>query len=128
MSHFSQLKTQIRDLSALKSALSDIGVPWQAGSQPLRGYQGSTVNAEVVIPQDNGYDIGFRWNGSSYELVADMQFWQMPWSVESFLQKVTQKYALKAVLSASQDQGFRVAEQTQQADGSVRLVLQRWHG
>ena len=128
MSHFSQLKTQIRDLSALKSALSDIGVPWQAGSQPLRGYQGSTVNAEVVIPQDNGYDIGFRWNGSSYELVADMQFWQMPWSVESFLQKVTQKYALKAVLSASQDQGFSVAEQIQQADGSVRLVLQRWHG
>jgi hypothetical protein len=128
MSHFSQLKTQIRDLSALKSALSDIGVPWQAGSQPLRGYQGSTVNAEVVIPQDNGYDIGFRWNGSCYELVADMQYWQMPWSVESFLQKVTQKYALKAVLAASQDQGFRVAEQTQQADGSVRLVLQRWHG
>ncbi len=128
MSHFSQLKTQIRDLSALKSALSDIGVPWQAGGQTLRGYQGSTINAEVVIPQDNGYDIGFRWNGSSYELVADMQFWQMPWSVESFLQKVTQKYALKAVLAASQDQGFSVAEQTQQADGSVRLVLQRWHG
>jgi len=128
MSHFSQLKTQIRDLSALKSALSEIGVPWQAGSQTVRGYQGSTINAEVVIPQDNGYDIGFRWNGSCYELVADMQYWQMPWSVESFLQKVTQKYALKAVLAASQDQGFRVAEQTQQADGSVRLVLQRWHG
>jgi Protein of unknown function (DUF1257). len=128
MSHFSQLKTQIRDLSALKSALSEIGVPWQAGSQTVRGYQGNTINAEVVIPQDNGYDIGFRWNGSCYELVADMQYWQMPWSVESFLQKVTQKYALKAVLAASQDQGFRVAEQTQQADGSVRLVLQRWHG
>jgi len=128
MSHFSQLKTQIRDLSVLESALSDLGVPWQAGRQTLRGYQGSTATAEVVIPQDNGYDIGFRWNGSSYELVADMQFWQMPWSVESFLQKVTQKYALKAVLSASQDQGFSVAEQTQQADGSVRLVLQRWHG
>jgi len=128
MSHFSQLKTQIRDLSALQSALSDMGVPWQAGNQTVRGYQGSTIDAAVVIPQSNGYDIGFRWNGSSYELLADMQYWQMPWSVESFLQKVTQKYALKAVLGASQDQGFSVAEQTQQADGSIRLILQRWHG
>ncbi len=126
MSHFSQIKTQIRDLSALEAALSDMGVSWQSGA--VRGYQGATLNAEVVIPQSNGYDIGFRWNGSSYELVADMQYWQMPWSVESFLQKVTQRYALRAVLSASQEQGFGVAEQTQQADGSVRLVLQRWHG
>jgi hypothetical protein len=128
MSHFSQIKTQIRDRSALQSALSDMGVPWQSDNHTLRGYQGNTTHAEVVIPQDNGYDIGFRWNGSSYELVADMQYWQMPWSVESFLQKVTQRYALRAVLSTSQAQGFTVAEQTQQADGSVRLVLQRWHG
>jgi len=128
MSHFSQLKTQIRDLTSLQSALTDLGVPWQADNQTVRGYQGNHTTAEVVIPQNNGYDIGFRWNGTSYELVADMQYWQMPWSVESFLQKVTQKYAVNAVLSASQEQGFSVAEQTQQADGSVKVVLQRWHG
>jgi hypothetical protein len=128
MSHFSQLKTQIRDLASLQSALTELGVPWQSNQQTVRGYQGSSTSAEVVIPQNNGYDIGFRWNGSSFELVADMQYWQMPWSVESFLQKVTQKYAIQAVLSASQDEGFSVAEQTQQADGTVKLVLQRWHG
>ncbi|MFN3927254.1 MAG: DUF1257 domain-containing protein [Pseudanabaenaceae cyanobacterium] len=127
MSHFSQIKTQIKDLVSLQSALRDLGVSWQAGAH-LRGYEGNTVPAEVVIPQTNGYDIGFRWNGSTYELVADMQYWQMPWSVESFLQKVTQRYAINAVLSASQAEGFAVAEQTQQADGSVKLVLQRWHG
>lgn len=128
MSHFSQLKTQICDLTSLQSALTDLGVSWQSHNQTVRGYQGSSTTAQVVIDQNNGYDIGFCWNGSSYELVADMQYWQMPWSVESFLQKVTQKYAVNAVLNASQDQGFNVAEQTQQADGSVKLVLQRWHG
>ncbi len=75
MSHFSQIKTQIRNLSSLKSALSDIGVEWKEGPCPVRGYQGQTQTAELAIEQNNGYDVGFKWNGSEYELVADLQFW-----------------------------------------------------
>ena len=59
MSHFSQIKTQIRDLSSLQAALTDLGVSWKAGPQPVRGYQGQTQTAEIVIEQENGYDIGF---------------------------------------------------------------------
>lgn len=127
MSHFSQVKTQIRSLEPLQKALSDLGLTWESDSS-LRGYRGETAAAEVVIPQNNGYDVGFKWNGQEYELVADMQYWQQPWTVESFLQKVSQRYAIQAVMSESQNQGFSLTEQTQQQDGSVRLVLQRWHG
>ena len=94
----------------------------------MRGYQGNTTTAEVVIEQDNGYDVGFQWNGSEYALVSDMQFWQQPWTVESFLQKVTQRYAIATVMSESSDQGFALSEQQVREDGSVRLVLQRWNG
>ncbi|NJK35319.1 MAG: DUF1257 domain-containing protein [Oscillatoriales cyanobacterium SM2_2_1] len=127
MSHFSQIKTQIRNLATLQSILTHLGITWKPDGA-VRGYHGATVTAAVVIPQDNGYDLGFCWNGKEYELVTDMQYWQQPWTVEGFLQRVTQRYAIATVTQASEQQGFNVVQQQPQADGSVRLVLERWHG
>ena len=126
MSHFSQIKTQIRDLDSLKVALTEIGIDWKSGPTKVRGYQGQTHQADVAIQQDNGYDIGFRWNGKEYELVADLQYWQQPLSVEGFINRVTQNYAYQTVLNTTADQGFQVSEKERNADGSIRLVLQRW--
>lgn len=126
MSHFSQIKTQIRNLSALESALDDLGLDWEVGPREVRGYKGLTHTAEVVIEQDNGYDIGFAWNGQSYELVADLQFWKQDNTVDYFLSKVTQRYAFHTIVNESAQKGFQISEQQRNQDGSVRLVLQRW--
>lgn len=126
MSHFSQIKTQIRDLTSLQTALTDLGISWKSGPQPVRGYRGQTCTAEVVIEQDNGYDVGFTRTQDQYELVADLQYWQQPLSVEGFLKQVTQRYAYHTVLKETVNQGFQLTEQQQQQDGSIRLVLQRW--
>jgi len=126
MSHFSQIKTQIRNLNSLEAALTDLGIDWKSGPTEVRGYRGLTSNAEVVIEQENGYDLGFSWNGTEYELVADLQFWQQAWSVDRFLNKVTQRYAYHTVVNESTKQGFQVSEQNQNQDGSIRLVMQRW--
>lgn len=128
MSHFSQIKTQIRNLASLQTALTDLGIDWKAGPCPVRGYRGQTVEAEISIEQENGYDIGFRWNGQEYELVADLQYWQQMSSVDMFLSKVTQRYAFQTVLNETAKQGFQVAEQQKNEDGSIRLVVQRWRG
>lgn len=126
MSHFSNIKTQIRNLESLQASLNNLGINWKSGPSPVRGYQGQTIQAEVVIEQNNNYDIGFAWNGQNYELVADLQYWQQPWTVDGFLQRVTQGYALDTVLKESSKQGFSVTEQRQNEDGSIRLVVQRW--
>jgi len=126
MSHFSNIKTQIRNLVSLQAALTDLGIDWKSGPRPVRGYRGQTSTAEVVIEQDNNYDIGFSWNGKEYELVADLQYWQQPLSVDGFLKQVTQRYAYQAVMQETAKQGFQVAEQQQNKDGSIRLVVQRW--
>jgi len=126
MSHFSNIKTQIRNLTSLQSALTDLGVDWKAGPSQVRGYQGQSRTAEVVIEQDNNYDVGFAWNGKEYELVADLQYWQQPLSVEGFLNRITQGYAFHTVMSETAKQGFQVAQQENNQDGSIRLVVQRW--
>jgi hypothetical protein len=128
MSHFSQIKTQLRNLTSLKAALSDLGLDWKDGPTTVRGYQGQTETADVAIEQPNGYDIGFAWNGEEYALVTDMQFWQLNGSVDRFLKQITQRYAFHTVVTSGAQQGFEVAEQVKNEDGSIRLVLQRWNG
>jgi hypothetical protein len=126
MSHFSNIKTKIRNLTSLKAALNDVGIDWKSGPSQVRGYQGQTATADIVVEQNNDYDIGFSWNGSEYELIADLQYWQQPLTVDGFLSKVTQRYAYHTVVNEASKQGFAVAEQEKNRDGSIRLVVQRW--
>ena len=126
MSHFSNIKTKIRNLDSLKSALKDLSVDWKNGPGIVRGYKGQTHKADVVVEQANNYDFGFSWNGSEYELVADLQYWQQPLTVEGFLRQVTQRYAYHTVVNETANQGFSITEQEKSKDGSIRLVVQRW--
>lgn len=126
MSHFSNIKTKIRNLNALKAALNDLDVDWKDGPATVRGYKGQTCQADIVVEQNNNYDFGFTWNGNEYDLVADLQYWEQPLTVEGFLRQVTQRYAYNTVVSETANQGFTIAEQSNREDGSIRLVVQRW--
>ena len=83
-----------------------------------------------AIRQDGGADIGFRWNaaGGCYELVADLDLWRQPVPVERFLAQLNQRYALRAILAASAEEGFQVTEQREHRDGTIELVVSRWDG
>ena len=128
MSHFSTVKTELRQLEPLVKALEDMGYAPDQGERPVRGYRGQTVTADLAIAVQEGGDIGFRWNSTSqsYELVTDLDLWKQQIPVERFLSKLTQRYALNTVLAATEKEGFQVAEQTQAEDGSIELVVTRW--
>lgn len=128
MSHFSTVKTELRDRAALLEALDDLGHQPSLGPQPVRGYRGQSVIADLVVAQTNGADIGFRLNSDtgSYELVTDLELWRQPVPVERFLAQLSQRYALRAILAATAEEGFLVSEQSQAQDGSIELVVTRW--
>ena len=128
MSHFSTVKTELRQLEPLVKALEDMGYAPDQGERPVRGYRGQTVTADLAIAVQDGGDIGFRWNSESesYELVTDLDLCKQQIPVERFLSKLAQRYALNSVLAATTKEGFQVAEQTQTEDGSIELVVTRW--
>ena len=130
MSHFSTVKTELRDRESLLAALRDLGQEPSSGEQPVRGYRGQTLTADLCCPQSEGGDIGFRWNSAEqrYELVTDLDLWKQSVPVERFLAQLTQRYALQSILRSSAEEGYQVAEQRQQADGSIELVVTRWQG
>ena len=128
MSHFSTVKTELRDRQPLLAALVDLGHDPREGDLQVRGYRGQTVMAQLAVSQPNGSDIGFRWNADSgsYELVTDLELWQQPVPVERFLAQLSQRYALRSILAATAEEGFQVAEQTSGVDGTIELVVTRW--
>jgi hypothetical protein len=128
MSHFSTIKTELRDRQSLLEALEDLGHGPREGALMVRGYRGQTVEAQLAVAQANGADIGFRLNPEtgSYELVTDLDLWNQPVPVERFLAQLNQRYALRSILAATAEEGFQVSEQVQQQDGSIELVVSRW--
>ena len=114
MSHFSTVKTKLRQIEPLVQALEDLGLAPEKGQRPVRGYRGQTVTADLAVTMDQGGDLGFRWNASTgaFELVTDLDLWKQRIPVERFLAQLTQRYALNTVLAASLREGFQVAEQT----------------
>ena len=128
MSHFSTVKTQLRQREPLCQALIDLGYNPQEGESTVRGYRGQTVTAELAVKMNNSGDFGFRWNESSksYELVTDLDLWKEAIPVERFIAQLTQRYAFNAVLAATTKEGFQVAEQKNNVAGSIELVVTRW--
>jgi hypothetical protein len=128
MSHFSTVKTELRQREPLLLALQDMGFAPEEGERTVRGYRGQTVAAELAVPMQNGGDFGFRMNAETgaYELVTDLDLWKQAIPIERFLSKLTQRYALNSVLAATHTEGFELAEQSVQQDGSIELVVTRW--
>ena len=127
MSHFSKIQTSLKDLDLLKKSLNDLSIHWEPELNRVRGYKEQTTFANIVIKQANNYDIGFSWYGFEYQLVADIQFWQQPWSIELFLDRVSQRYAYNSIVESTSNQGFQTVNETVQEDGSIKLTLQKWN-
>lgn len=125
MSHFSRIKVAIKDGEVLHQVLQELGYVVECNTQ-VRGYQGDKTEAEYVIRQSNGYDLGFRREDGddNYELVAD--FWGAKINQQEFVNTIVHKYAYKKLMASAQAQGFNVESQETLEDGTVRVVVGRW--
>jgi hypothetical protein len=127
MSHFTHMKTRFQNLFYLEKALNRLNITYKEQENTISNLDTENSNANLVIPQSNGYDINFDWNGQEYELVTDMSFWEQPYPIESFIDKVAQQYAGEVIIGESQKTGFQPIKYQQNADGSNTLVLERWN-
>lgn len=122
MSHFTYMKTRFQNLFYLEKALNKLNITYNQQQSKSDFSQNN-----LIIPQSNGYDIEFSWNGKEYELVVDLSFWNQPYPVQSFIDKVAQNYANESVIGESQKIGFQVTNYQKNSDGSQTLVLERWN-
>jgi len=126
MSHFTHLKTSFQNLFYLEKALNRLNIEHQQKETIHKNFNSQSETRNLVISQSNGYDIEFNWNGQEYELVLDTSFWEQPYPIESFIDKVAQQYAGEVIIGESQKTGFQPINYQQNTDGSNTLVLERW--
>jgi len=124
MSHFTHINTKIQNINYLKKALVNLDISFINESNNTA--ENLKQDNNIIIPQNNGYDLEFYWNGNEYELVTDLSFWQQKWSVETFIDKITENYANETILNEGLKQGFQKTKEINNIDGSTTLVLERW--
>ena len=129
MSHFTRIKTQIKDRPNLIEALQVMGHDIEENkvlvvNNPVHADEHPEFFAEVAIRND----IGFRWNKNTenYELVAELDTWDLDVPVSRFIDKVTQQYARTTLHNIVKEEGFQVEEEWEMDDNSIELTVTRW--
>jgi predicted Mrr-cat superfamily restriction endonuclease len=131
MSHFSRLKTQFRHREVLIQCLVDLGHTVETDTT-IQGHEGKH-SVDIAVKTRSGYGIGFVQNADgTYDIVAD---W---WGVKGIGQKriaielkkqaetIQKEYVKKMVLTETAKDGFNLVSETEEADGTLRIVVRRW--
>ena len=128
MSHFSTIKTQLKDAEPLIKALNNLGYMINHEQKFVKGYRGKYTAVDISMNLPGETKVGFKWdnNSNSYELVTDLDMWKFELPVERFISKVTQMYAYETIISKTKEDGYQIVEQKNQNDGSIELVLTKW--
>ena len=128
MSHFSTIKTQLKEAEPLIKALKNLGYNINQGEKFVKGYRGNITAVDISMSLSGDTKVGFKWNNNSnaYELVTDLDLWKFDIPVERFISKVTQMYAYETIISKTKEDGYQIVEQKNQKDGSIELVLTKW--
>ena len=116
MSHFNHVRTQFRHREALIQCLEESGHAVETDTT-IKGYHGQHT-VDIAAKQSGGYGVGFVENSDgTYDMIAD---W---WGVSGTGQK---QIARKIVLEQTAKEGYEIVSQTDEIDGTIRIVGRRW--
>ena len=129
MSHFTTLKTKFVAVEPLIKALDDVRAQFHLGAirrnAAVSGWRGNTTTADLVLSTRHaGYDLGFRKQGETFELVADW-YGITDYTQEKIVGAIAQRYAYHAVREQLSQQGFALVEEETTQEQAIHLVLRR---
>nr|YP_009312998.1 Hypothetical protein ycf35 [Dermonema virens]SCW21252.1 Hypothetical protein ycf35 [Dermonema virens] len=126
MSHLSKIKTRIIDTEVLLKTLTDLNIEHEQNPDTNSNKPCVKLNNNLMS-NSSSYAV-FTWQNDTYQLEADSAVWQDKRLVEFWNEKIQQKYAYNMILKEGFKQGFNEIQtsSTNKADGSIRLVLEKW--
>ncbi|MGA2542503.1 MAG: DUF1257 domain-containing protein [Verrucomicrobiota bacterium] len=122
MSHFTQIKTQIKDIAALRSACQELGLALLQNGQ-ARGYYENKTKGDFVIKLKGPYDIAVnKQPDGTYGLTADLWEGRVEEEVGKDYGKLLQLYGVHKATIEARKKGLSVLRHPQQ-NASIKLVL-----
>ena len=122
MSHFTEIKTQIKDIEALRSACQELGLTLLQNTD-ARGYYENKTNGDYVVQLKGPYDIAVnKQPDGTYGLTADLWQGHVENEVGQGYGKLLQLYGVHKATIEARKKGLSVMRKQKQ-DGSIRSVL-----
>ena len=131
MSHYSRVKTAFHNREALVACLTSLGFVVETNAV-IRGTHGEHA-VDIAAMKKRGNGIGFvRGTDGTYDMVAD--WWGVAGANEQEIvqelrtqaETIQKEYARKMVLEQASRDGFELVSETNEQDGSIRIVVRRW--
>lgn len=122
MSHFTTIKTQIKDVAALRSAITELGLELLQNSN-ARGYVSQTMKGDYVVRLKGPYDIAVnRQPDGTYGLTTDWWDGHVAQEVGANFGRLLQLYGVHKATLEARKKGMSV-QRKPQPNGSIKLVL-----
>ena len=122
MSHFTTIKTQIKDLPALRSAVNELGLQLLPNTT-ARGYINQSTKGEYVLRLKGPYDIAVNQQpDGTYGLTTDWWDGHVEREVGKDYGRLLQLYGVHKATAEARKRGFSVIRNSQ-PNGSIKLVL-----
>jgi hypothetical protein len=121
MSQGVEMVVLVQGLAALFEAVAEAGAEYRAQRRQMQGTDGKVHQVDYVVSDASGAEVGLKVEaGEKVTLVAH----GAPGS--ALAGRVVQRYAYSKVTSELKRKGYQIAREEKQADGTVKVVLQRW--
>jgi len=122
MSHFTTIKTQIKDIEALSSACQEMGLTLLQNSE-ARGYYENKTKGDYVIRLKGPYDIALNKQADgSFGLTADLWQGHVENEVGQGYGKLLQLYGVHKAIREARKKGHLVTR-SQQQNGAIKLSI-----
>ena len=122
MSHFTTIKTQIRDVEALSMAVKELGLTLAENAR-ARGYASNETKGDYVIRLKGPYDVALnKTEGGAYGLTTDWWEGHVEKEVGANFGRLLQLYGVHKTMIESRKHGRLIRRQAQ-ADGSIKLTI-----
>jgi hypothetical protein len=125
MSHFTTIKTEVRDLAALNDACVELDLRFLQNAN-CRGYNGVTRLAPHVIELRGPYDVAVdpsAENAGAFDLTADLWDGHVFREVGVGYGRLLQAYGVQKTLREAHSRGLRATRHVEQ-DGTILLTLE----
>ncbi len=130
MSHFTEVKTEMKDRDLLLRALKNLNLAHESSKDGcfVQGFMDEKISCDIRLSTGSKYDIGLSLGKDGcFEFKAD---WEMlkyeDLDVEKFKNKILQRYSYESVKLSLERQGYDIEEEIQQDDGTIQMVVSQW--
>ena len=122
MSHFTTIKTEIKDIDALRSAVGELGLALESRGE-ARGYAGNQLKGDHVIRLKGPYDVAVnRQPNGSHGLTCDWWDGHVVRELGEKFGKLLQMYGVHKATREARRKGHLVQRRAQ-PNGSIKLVI-----